>query len=253
MTTDNRHQTSDIKTIEVCFSPALYPYVLNNHNYIVVIIDILRASTAICSAFQNGVEGIIPVSGIEEAREYKNKGFVVAAEREGVKLDFADFGNSPFNFTPERVKGKSIAYSTTNGTEAINTVKDCKDVVIGCFTNLSFLTKWLALQNKNVLFLCSGWKQKFCLEDTVCAGAFVEELMKYNNFCINCDSASASLDLWKIAKNNLLGYLDKAMHRHRLQRLGLDDVLEYSFTLNTTNVIPKLQNGKLINICTFAL
>lgn len=239
---------TDKRTIEVCFSPLLYAHILNDCNYIVVIIDVLRASTAICAAFQNGVEKIIPVAGIEEARSYKEKGFTVAAEREGKKLDFADFGNSPYNFTPERVKGKSIVYSTTNGTQAINTVKDCQDVIISCFINLSSTAKWLSKQKKNVLILCSGWKQKFCLEDTVCAGAFVEELLKYPDYCINCDAAHASLDLWKVAKADLMQYLDKAMHRHRLQKLGLDDILEYSFTLDSTNVIPKLEDGAIINI-----
>ncbi len=244
---------SELHSIEVCFSPVLYPYILNDNNYIVVIIDILRASTAICTAFQNGVDKIIPVASIEEAKEYKDKGFTVAAERNGIKIDFADFGNSPFNFTPEKVKGKSIVYSTTNGTQAIKTVKDCKDVVIGCFINLSYLAKWLREQNRNVLILCSGWKQKFSLEDTVCAGALIEELLKHPDYIIHCDSATASLDLWSIAKNDLRGYMNKALHRHRLQKLGLDDVLEYSFTLNTVNVIPKMENGALVNIINEAI
>jgi 2-phosphosulfolactate phosphatase len=235
------------RTIEVCFSPALYPYILNYDNFNVVIIDVLRASTAICAAFENGVEKIVPVAGVDEAKAYKDKGYTVAAERNGIKLDFADFGNSPFNFTPERVKGKTIVYSTTNGTQAINTVKDVKDVVIACFVNLASVAKWLASQDKNVLVLCSGWKQKFSLEDTVCAGALTEELLKYENFQVHCDSASASIDLWNIAKKDLNAYMEKALHRHRLQRLHLDDVLEYSFTLNSINVVPILVDRALVN------
>ena len=89
-------------------------------NSIVVIIDILRASSAICTAFANGAASIIPVADVGEAREYKSKGYLVAAERDGFVLDFADFGNSPFNFTREKVEGKTIVYSTTNGTGIIN-------------------------------------------------------------------------------------------------------------------------------------
>ena len=106
------------KKIEVCFSPAVFQY-YKDSNAIAVVIDTLRASSAICNAFQNGVEKLIPVKTIDEARKYKKKGFIVAAERDGYVLDFADFGNSPFNFTEERVKGKTIVYSTTNGTQAI--------------------------------------------------------------------------------------------------------------------------------------
>lgn len=247
------------RIIEVCFSPELYPHILNNRNYIVVIIDVLRASTSICTAFQKGVKKIIPVSGIEEAKEYKRNGYIVAAERNGIKLDFADFGNSPFNFTAETVKDKEIVYSTTNGTQAINLIKDCSDVIIACFNNLSSAVKWLSERDKNVLLLCAGWKQKFSLEDAVCAGAIVEELLalvtnerqqntneRLQRYKTHCDSAEASLDLWKIAKANLMGYLEKAMHRHRLKMYGLDDVLEYTFTLNNVNVVPRLENGSLV-------
>ena len=236
------------RTIEVCFSPELYPHILNNKNYIVVMIDILRASTSICAAINNGVKKIIPVAGIEEAKEYKNKGYIVAAERNGIKLDFADFGNSPFNFTPEVVKGKEIVYSTTNGTQAINMTKDCSDVVIACFNNLSAIAKWLSQKDKNVLLLCAGWKQKFSLEDSVFAGALVAELLKYPDYKIHCDSAEASLDLWNIAKVDLNAYMEKALHRLRLKNYGLDDVLEYTFTLNSLNVVPKLVDGALINV-----
>ena len=238
---------NDKRTIEVCFSPVLYPYILHNTNYIVVIIDVLRASTSICTAINNGVKKIIPVAGIEEAKKYKADGFIVAAERNGIKLDFADFGNSPFNFSADIVAGKEIAYSTTNGTQAIKMVKDCNDVIVGCFNNISVASKWMYEQNKNVLLLCSGWKQKFSLEDAVCAGAFVEELMKYPDYCLNCDSATASLDLWDVAKQDLLKYMDKALHRQRLKKFGLDDVLEYTFTLDSINVVPRLIDGALEN------
>ena len=238
---------NDKRTIEVCFSPVLYPYILHNTNYIVVIIDVLRASTSICTAINNGVKKIIPVAGIEEAKKYKEDGFIVAAERNGIKLDFADFGNSPFNFSADIVAGKEIVYSTTNGTQAIKMVNDCDDVIVGCFNNISVASKWMHEQNKNVLLLCSGWKQKFSLEDAVCAGAFVEELMKYPDYCIQCDSATASLDLWEVAKKDLLKYMDKVLHRQRLKKFGLDDVLEYTFTLNSINVVPRLVDGALVS------
>ena len=107
------------RKLETCFSPALYQP--DEHmNSVVVIIDILRASSAICTAFANGAAAILPVADASEAREYKSRGYLVAAERDGFVLDFADFGNSPFNFTRERVEGKTIVYSTTNGTGIIN-------------------------------------------------------------------------------------------------------------------------------------
>ena len=93
------------RKLETCFSPALFEADCHTDS-IVVIIDVLRASSAICNAFANGAASIIPVAEIEEAKMYKSKGYLVAAERDGFILDFADFGNSPFNFTKEKVEGR---------------------------------------------------------------------------------------------------------------------------------------------------
>ena len=130
-------------SIEVCFSPVLYKHKITEENFIVVIVDILRATTAICAAFENEVKEIIPVAGTEQAKVYKENGFLVAAERNGLVLEFADFGNSPFNFMKDQVKGKTIAYSTTNGTQAIEMVKE-NETVIGAFSNLTALSEWLS-------------------------------------------------------------------------------------------------------------
>ena len=233
--------------IEVCFSPAVFQY-YKDSNAIVVVIDILRATSAICNAFQNGVEKLIPVKTIDEAREYKKKGYIVAAERDGYVLDFADFGNSPFNFTEERVKGKTIVYSTTNGTQAIQMAESCYMVVIGSFLNLSYLCNWLVKQERDVLLLCAGWKNKFNLEDTVLAGAISEKLIATNNYSTMCDSTIASLDLWSLAKPDILEYIDKAAHRTRLREKGLDDVLEFCHTPDSANVIPVFKNGHIVEI-----
>jgi 2-phosphosulfolactate phosphatase len=154
------------RKLETCFSPALYEPELHADE-IVVIIDILRATSAICTAFANGAASIIPVAEINEARDYKNRGFLVAAERDGFVLDFADFGNSPFNFTREKVEGKTIVYSTTNGTGIINMASLASDIVIGSFLNISALAGWLTKQEKNVVLFCAGWKNRFNLEDTL--------------------------------------------------------------------------------------
>ncbi len=237
-----------MNSIEVCFTPKLYSEIITKNNFIVVMVDILRASTSICAAFANGVESIIPVASLDEAREYKEKGFLVASEREGVVLGFADFGNSAFNFMTEAVVGKTIAYSTTNGTQAIELAKNADGLTVGSFSNLDALSKWLSVQQKNVVILCAGWKNKFNLEDSIFAGALTEELLKTNAFECHCDSAEAAIDLWSIAQQNPLKYIQKAAHRERLRKLGLDDILEYTFELNTTQVVPILLDGKLKNI-----
>jgi 2-phosphosulfolactate phosphatase len=235
-------------TVEICLSPALFKEILTKENFIVVLVDILRATTSICAAFENGVERILPVATLEEAREMKAKGFLVASEQDGKKLDFADFGNSAFNFSRESVGGKTLVYCTTNGTRALEMAKHGRRVAIGAFINLTALTGWLQAQNMNVVILCSGWKNKFCLEDTLFAGALASGLLEDPAFGSRCDSTVAAIDLWNMAKNDLTGYIEKAAHRHRLKKLGLDDVIPYSFTTDLTKVVPVFEGKEIVDV-----
>jgi len=233
--------------LEVCLSPAIYDKHSDNQN-IVVIVDILRATSSICAAIHNGVKSIIPVATVDQARVMKQQGYMVASERDGYVLDFADFGNSPFNFSPDKVKGKEIVYSTTNGTRCIHKASHSKAVVIGSFLNISSLAKWLIQQQAPVLIFCASWKDRFSLEDTVFAGALSERLMDSGKFESNCDAVTASLDLWSIAKNDLMGYIQKAAQKERLASKGLDDCIEYCLTADLTKVIPMFRDDKLTDI-----
>ncbi len=233
--------------IEVCFSPALYPY-YENTEAVVVVVDILRASSAICTAFMNGVSKIIPVGTLEKAKAMKDKGYLVAAERDGIVRDFADFGNSPFNFTPERVKGKEIVYSTTNGTQAIHLASSGYEVIIGSFLNITAVSNHIVSRNRDVLILCAGWKNRFSLEDSFFAGALIDKILKNKTFYTICDSSLAALDLWSIGSNDSLGYIEKAAQRHRLKKNNLDDVLGYCHTHDLTAIIPVLERDYLIEL-----
>jgi 2-phosphosulfolactate phosphatase len=185
------------------------------------------------------------VGDLEEAKLLKSKGFLVAAERDGIVCDFADFGNSPFNFTPERIKGKTIAYSTTNGTQAIQIANKSLKVAIGSFLNLKALSEWLIFEKHDVLIVCAGWKDRFSLEDSLFAGALVQSLLDSGKYETICDSSLAACDLWSLAKNDLSGYVKKSAQRSRLRNLGLDDVIDYCHTLNLTNIIPILRENYL--------
>jgi len=240
--------STSLRTIETCFSPALFEPE-NNKGTIVVIIDILRASSSICTAFANGAEAIIPVAEVDEAKSYKAKGYLVASERDGITLDFADFGNSPFNFTKERVEGKTIVYSTTNGTGLINiaSLSDPAAIVVGSFLNISALVRWIDKQEKNVMLFCAGWKKRFNLEDTIFAGALAERLIQTGRYRTICDSTHAAMDLWSIANNNLRGYIEKAAHRSRLREKKLDDCIDFCLQYDFTTFIPVLQkDGRMI-------
>jgi 2-phosphosulfolactate phosphatase len=235
------------RNLETCFSPALYEPE-GHEGSIVVVIDILRASSAICTAFENGAESIIPVATVPEAKAYKEKGFLVAAERDGFVLDFADFGNSPFNFTPEKVAGKTIVYSTTNGTGIIKMASSAGFIVIGSFLNISALTDWITEQERNVILFCAGWKNRFNLEDTICAGAIAERLLVSSLYSTICDSTLAALDLWSLAKIDLPGYIEKVAQRSRLRDKKLDDCIKFCLTADYTRKIPIVKDGILVSM-----
>lgn len=233
--------------LEVCFSPAMLKCYTYNHATVVVI-DIFRATSAITCALSHGVSEIIPVATVEEARQYKEMGYLVAAERDGIVLDFADFGNSPFNFMRDDMAGKTIVYSTTNGTQAVQLAMNASQVIIASFINHLSIVNYLSQHHQDVLILCSGWKDRFSFEDSVYAGALCQSLLETGNFITECDSAVAAMELWNLAKNDLMNFKEKFAHRHRLKKLGLDDVIEYCLTFDSADVIPVVKGNSIVKL-----
>lgn len=224
--------------VEVCFSPALYSfYNLDNEDTIVIVVDIFRATTTMCAAFHNGVASIIPVASISEAEKYKSQGFLVGAERNVKRCDFADFGNSPFEYTSEKVAGKQIVLTTTNGTQAIETAANCYQLLIGAFSNITTLADHCQQEGKQVLILCSGWNNRFNMEDTLFAGALSRKLCE-RGFTPASDAANVALEMWKNAEGNVLQYLHRSEHLERLVVNNLSDSVEYCLTMDTTPLLP---------------
>lgn len=232
------------KKIEVCLTPALID-LYDIEESIVVVIDILRATSSITYGIDNGAEAIIPVANVEDCLTYADKGYLLAAERNGEVVTGYDFGNSPFSYTTEKVSGKTIVLTTTNGTKALYLAsKRAYQVVIGSFLNLDSLCDYLSVQNKNVLLLCAGWKDQFNLEDTLFAGAVVNKLRK--NFEHFDDSSVAAEDLYSLAKDDLRKYLYKSSHSHRLAQLNIEEDVVFCLQLNICSAIPVLQGEKLV-------
>lgn len=232
--------------IEVCYTPQAYP-LFHKDNAVVVVIDIFRATSAIVTAFYNGVAKMIPVASVEEAKEYQANGFMAAAERDGEMIAGFELGNSPFGYMNNKVKGKTIAISTTNGTQAIEASRKASKIIIGSFLNLDVVCEFLVEQQKDVILVCAGWKNKFNLEDTLFAGAVVNKLTTENeNFTTICDSAIASKHLYNLAKDNLYEFLSNSSHRNRLAKLDLERDINYCLTLNLCPVIPIMEGKYLV-------
>lgn len=237
---------SEKLTIETCLTPALLP-LYNIENSIAVIIDIFRATSSICYGIENGAEAIIPVAQVEECAAYREKGldYLLAAERNGEVVAGFDFGNSPFSYTSEKVAGKTIVLTTTNGTHALHLSIKAKKIVIGSFLNLTSLCNWLKSQQENILLVCAGWKNNFNLEDTLFAGAVVDQLK--NNYQLD-DPSTAANDLFQLGKNDLSLYLQKTAHSERLKKLGIEEDIRFCLQVDITTAIPILQGEKLVKL-----
>lgn len=227
-----------MKRIEICFSPAMFA--AYEHDYkdsIVVIVDIFRATTTISTAFKNGVGRIIPVASIEEAQAYKAKGYLVGAERNVKQCDFADFGNSPFQYTRERVEGKDVVLTTTNCTHAVDIAKNAPDLIIGSFLNIGAVADFCEKSGKDVLVLCAGWNDRFNLEDTLFGGALVGLLQK-KGFKAISDASQVALSMWEDAKSDVAGYLKDSEHIKRLKDNNLQDSVGYCLTCDLMQIVP---------------
>ncbi len=232
-------------TIEVCFSP--HSFRLYSHeDKLVVIIDVLRATSCICTALHHEVGRILPVESIAEAREYQNRGFLVAAERQAQKVEGFDLGNSPYEYMKPELRGKIIVFTTTNGTQAIRAARNSHKIAIGSFLNLSALSLWLVKQHNNIVLLCAGWKDFFNMEDTLCAGAIIDKLERTGSFEISGDSTLAAKYLYERAGDNLYGFLAESSHFNRLSKLNLDNEIRYCLTPDAAPVVPVLEGNYLV-------
>ena len=232
--------------LDICLSPALYPSYMKEDD-VVVVVDIFRASTTMCVAFSNGATAIIPVADIEAAKKFKSEGFLVGAERNTQRVDFADFGNSPFEYTKERVGGKEIVFTTTNGTRAIEAGKGSRSLFIGAFSNIDALVERCRLAGGRVVVLCAGWNNKVNIEDTLFAGAFAGKFMEITGATAGSDAVGMSLQLWQRAKADPIGFVKSSDHYQRLVNNGVESDAAFCLEANTVSVVPSLikEEGKL--------
>jgi 2-phosphosulfolactate phosphatase len=235
------------RNINVCLVSDLFENYPLSENTIVVVVDLLRATTVISTAFNFGVKEIIPVPSLEIAKTYIDReDFIVAAERNALPIKGFDYGNSPFQYMNNDILDKTLVLTTTNGTKAIN-IASSYEVITSCFINIEAVEEFLLNSNKDVLILCSGWKGVFNLEDTIFSGCLANKLISSKKFNVNCDSTLASLNLYEQAKHDYFSFLSNSAHRKRLKFLNIEKDTE--FCLNPdfkSKIIPTLKNGKLV-------
>ncbi len=230
------------RSVDVCFTPELL-HLFDLTESVVVVIDILRATSCMTTALANGVDKIIPVASLEECAALKAQGYLAAAERNGLKADGFDLGNSPFSYMEDRVKGKTIAMTTTNGTLAISRSLSARQVLVGSFLNISAVVHYLEQQPYHAVLVCAGWKGMVNLEDTLFAGAVISRIKE--TFTPDTDAASIALSLYESHQNNLLAVVKKSQHARRLNNLDVHKDIEFCLQHDVYSIVPVLQDGAL--------
>lgn len=232
-----------MRTIEVCLSPELiHQHQLNGK--LVVIVDIFRATSCIVTGIANGVASFKPVAEVEECIALGKQGYLMAGERGGIKIPEFNIGNSPLEYLEEDIEGKKVAITTTNGTLAIAKSDGAEEIIIGSFLNLDAISEYILDSRLDVLIHCAGWKGTPNLEDTLFAGALIdecaEELKPFG------DSALLAHQLYVGNHENLLGLAKQSGHAERLRGFGIEKDLEFCFAVDEYPVLPKLVGDEII-------
>lgn len=214
-----------------------------------VIIDVLRASTVICTALENGAREVIPFASVEQARQdhaRHGSGAMLCGEREGVKIRGFDLGNSPAEYTRDVVEGKSLYYASTNGSVALAQSPSTGDTIVAGFVNLTAAAEHIDSVGLSTLIICSGREGGFSLEDAVCAGALIARLWEVSEHAEPAtDSAYAAQALWDRYKSDPTMALWQSDHGKYLISLGFGADLSVCGEIDSMPVVPLLGNGRL--------
>lgn len=207
-----------------------------------VVIDMLRATSVITTALGNGAKKVIPITSVEDSfatkEKLKESGIeaLIGGERKAMKIDGFNMTNSPLEYTKEKVFDKDIILSTTNGTRAINLCLLSDEIYIGAFLNGGFLAEHLSKSNKDIVIVNSGTNGEMSLDDFICSGYVISEILKYNEFELT--------DISKLAKmtyesnEDIYKYISNAKHYNVLKNLNLEDDMEFCCQKNIFDVIP---------------
>jgi len=215
---------------------------------LVVVIDVLRASSTIVTALANGCNGFIPILSPEKVREkaqqFEKEGILLGGEREGKKIEGFDLGNSPREYKKKVVKDKTIIFSTTNGVKTLEMVKGAQRIVIGSFLNLQAVCHYCTNYQGDILIICAGREGRFSLEDTACAGMIIHSLRDvFPGVYQGVDANLTAQLLYEKFGHNILEILRKSQHGRYLESIGLSEDLKFCSQLDFYHIVPILRDG----------
>jgi 2-phosphosulfolactate phosphatase len=235
-------------SLYTALSPSLL-HLYDVRNSIVVIIDVLRATSTISAALYNGAKCIVPVDSVAECiRIGKQINAITAGERDGKVAEGLQYGNSPFEYPASFVSGKTLVLTTTNGTRLLHMAleKNAKEIITGSFANLEVVCTHLLKKKLPVILACAAWKDRVNIEDTLFAGAVIDKIM--HEFDVNCDASQLAITAYREARDDMYEFMKQknASHYQRLYSFGLEKDIRHCLECNTAPVLPVYAEGKLV-------
>lgn len=216
-------------------------------NKVIVVVDVLRATSTIVTALSNGAKGVIPVEDMGEAsriaQSVDSSNILLCGEKDGVKIEGYDLGNSPFEYTRERVDGRLLILNTTNGTKAIKKSNQSSELYIASFLNLDAVVQRLREVEGKIVIVCSGWKGRLSLEDLLLAGNIIHDWSDGSLATDARDGARIAFTLYERYKQEIEKVILHSNHATRLRDLIGEEDIRYCCQKNTTGVLPVLNEG----------
>lgn len=213
----------------------------------VVVVDVLRASSTIITAMNNGAKGVIAVPDSGEASTIAQNldptGYLMCGEKDGVKIEGYHLGNSPLEYTADAIAKKTLIFNTTNGSKAVSRSASASRVFIGGFLNMSALTEKLRTLEKPLIIICAGWKNRLSFEDLLCAGNILNELYEGNLPLDAPDGAKTAFAIYGKFGHDIEGAVYGSNHAVKLRELGFEDDVVYCSRKDTTSIVPELKDG----------
>ena len=216
----------------------------------VIVIDILRATSVITTAIMNGCKEVIPTLTIEEAFENKKRlgdNCILGGERKAIKVEGFDFSNSPLEYSKDKVQDKTIVLSTTNGTRTLTSCLAASSIYVGCALNAGAVAKKVVEENNDLVIVNSGTNGQFSMDDYICTGLILKEMMNLTSKLDLTDIAKAAFKAYEQTPE-IIEYIKDARHYNVMTNLNLQEDIKYCTQKNITNVVPMYKSGHIIGI-----
>lgn len=220
---------------------------------LVVIIDVLRASTSMITALANGCRRIIPVSEIDPAKKLAQdlspELALLCGERNEMIIPGFDLSNSPLEYTADKVKDRTIIFTSSNGSKLFDYIQFARKTIVAGFVNVTLVAKFIVESKLEVAILCAGKNGQFGLEDAVCGGMIIDKIVELkNDWSVLNDGAIAAQTMYQFYAKNIIGMLYQASHGKRLIEIGQEQDLVECGKIDSNETIPILNRNELVPI-----